>query len=150
MIKETVKAVAIENTFQEKEFKEGCEAISKTFKSFSKKKGIEMIEETLKEREKDYGTFSDQAFIAQNIKYAFKNESNWDDFNDVQRESLDMLASKLARVLNGNINHYDSWYDMLGYLQLVVNSLHKPTVKFYSKDGDELHPVDSLNERNEE
>jgi hypothetical protein len=38
-------------------------------------------------------------------------------------ESLDMIANKIARIVNGDPNYLDSWVDIVGYTTLVVNKL---------------------------
>ena len=39
------------------------------------------------------------------------------------RESLEMLAHKVARILNGNPDYVDSWHDVSGYATLVEKRL---------------------------
>lgn len=81
------------------------------------------IEETLGERQKTYGDFSDVAHRAQAIKAALRSSKRWTMLASCQRESLEMIANKLARILEGDNNHIDSWHDVAGYAQLVVNYL---------------------------
>lgn len=38
---------------------------------------------------------------------------------DVQRESIDLIATKLARICCGDPNHRDHWDDIAGYATLV-------------------------------
>ena len=40
-----------------------------------------------------------------------------------QVEALDMIATKIARILNGNPDHVDSWIDIAGYATLVADRL---------------------------
>jgi sulfur carrier protein ThiS len=40
-------------------------------------------------------------------------------------ESLDMIANKIARIVNGDPYYKDSWQDIAGYAQLIVNKLDK-------------------------
>ena len=42
---------------------------------------------------------------------------------DIQREALEMIASKLARILNGDNNYADSYHDIGGYSKLVEDDL---------------------------
>lgn len=42
---------------------------------------------------------------------------------DDQKEALEMIASKIARILNGNTNNEDSWRDIAGYATLVADRL---------------------------
>jgi hypothetical protein len=42
-----------------------------------------------------------------------------------QRESLDMIACKASRILNGDPNHLDSWVDIAGYATIVATRIPK-------------------------
>jgi hypothetical protein len=48
---------------------------------------------------------------------------NWFNLNYDQREALDMICSKMARIMNGDPNYVDSWEDIAGYATLVANRL---------------------------
>ena len=86
-----------------------------------------MIEEVLAEREAQYGTYAGQAEIAQGLKDYIRGQL--EDRNRVlladQSEALDMIFSKIARIVNGNPDHIDSWMDIAGYAKLVANRLEK-------------------------
>jgi hypothetical protein len=82
------------------------------------------IEETLKERGEQYGEFADHAKISQTIKRLAAGK----ELPDVQREAFEMIAHKLARIINGNANHIDSWLDIAGYATLVVEKLKQKTI----------------------
>lgn len=78
------------------------------------------IENTLKERGANYGAFRYNAKTCQDLKEYFRSHSSWHDMVPHQRESLDMIAHKLARILNGDPNYVDSWVDIAGYATLSV------------------------------
>jgi hypothetical protein len=40
-----------------------------------------------------------------------------------QREALDMIAHKIARIINGDPDYADSWVDIAGYATLVSERL---------------------------
>ena len=82
------------------------------------------IQDILQERGSRYGSFSRHAFITQNLKDAMKNSPNWDNLNVSQKETLEMVAHKIGRILNGDPNYLDSWVDIVGYTQLVVDQLN--------------------------
>jgi hypothetical protein len=42
---------------------------------------------------------------------------------DHAREALDMMASKIARIVSGDHQFKDHWIDIVGYATLVVDSL---------------------------
>lgn len=86
------------------------------------------IDEILNERGERYGSnremgYRELALIAQNLKAAMKHSPNWNKLPADMRESLEMVASKFARILNGDFSYIDSWADCIGYLQLVVERL---------------------------
>lgn len=76
------------------------------------------VENTLKERGIRYGDFKEQGRITQNIKQAMRTMTNWDDLSDDKKEALDMIASKISRILNGDPEYRDNWHDIAGYATL--------------------------------
>ena len=83
------------------------------------------IEQILEERGSRYGDFGSQAIITQNIKAAMRHSPNWAKLPNDMKESLEMVAHKVGRILNGDPNYADSWVDIVGYAQLVVDTLEK-------------------------
>ena len=83
------------------------------------------INETLAVRETRYGEYMDVATIAQNLKFVMQQSVNWNHLEADQMESLDMIANKIARILNGDPNYDDSWHDIAGYATLVADRLRK-------------------------
>lgn len=81
------------------------------------------VEETLKDRNSQYGDYWATAGIAQNIKAVFRSARNWDNITLVQAESIEMIATKLARILNGGFNQADSFHDIAGYAKLAEDDI---------------------------
>lgn len=81
------------------------------------------IDATLNERGQRYGTFEGHAKISQAIKKAMRNSPNWESMADDQKESLEMVAHKIGRILNGDADYHDSWHDVIGYIRLVESRL---------------------------
>ena len=77
------------------------------------------IEKTLEERGNNYGSFWTHSQIAQMLKNSMKATEGWDKLENDQKEALEMIAHKIARILNGNPNHKDSWHDIAGYAILI-------------------------------
>ena len=78
----------------------------------------------LEERAKTHGHFCDVARSAQVIK----SEVDKADHLDItQIEALDMIATKIARILHGNSNEPDHWLDIEGYARLVRLELEDKT-----------------------
>lgn len=81
------------------------------------------LNEILAERGKNYGNFQGCAHIAQGLKAHIRTRGN--RLAPDQAEALEMVFHKAARILNGDPNHIDSWQDIAGYAQLVVDRLKK-------------------------
>jgi len=81
------------------------------------------IEDTLIERGTRYGEFKDHADISQQIKITMQTKNGWGRLQFDQREALEMIAHKMARIINGDPNYHDSWHDIAGYATLVADRL---------------------------
>lgn len=83
------------------------------------------INETLAARGARYGTFVGHSAVSQALKrlmateLAKRNKTLADD----QWESLEMIAHKIARIINGDPDYADSWLDVSGYAKLVADRL---------------------------
>lgn len=86
------------------------------------------IEKTLSERGERYGDFKDHATISQVIKEAMQTWEGWEKLDNDQKEALEMIAHKIARILNGDPNYADSWHDIAGYATLVEKRLNNQKV----------------------
>lgn len=79
------------------------------------------IEATLAERQAQYGCFEDVARTTGKIMEAL-SEVRVNGLNDLpypHRMALYMIASKMARIVNGDFNSIDGWHDISGYATLV-------------------------------
>lgn len=85
------------------------------------------IKDILEERGRTHGDFTQVAETAQAIKDTLHDAPNYaqDELSSVHYEALDMIASKLARIMCGNPNEPDHWRDIAGYALLVVSELEK-------------------------
>lgn len=81
------------------------------------------IKKILAERDSTYGKFENHASISQMLKLVLKSEEQWYFLAPDQREALEMIMHKVARIINGNPNYIDSWVDITGYSQLVADRL---------------------------
>lgn len=84
-----------------------------------------MISDILDERGKRYGKFKNHAEISQRLKYVVADalSKRKGEIADDQREALDMICHKIARIVNGDPDYADSWVDIAGYAQLVADRL---------------------------
>lgn len=81
------------------------------------------IDEVLTERGNRYGKFKDHAAISQSLKWMMLKEDGWENLESDQKEALEMIMHKIARILNGDPNYADSWVDIAGYAKLVSDRL---------------------------
>jgi hypothetical protein len=79
------------------------------------------IQTVLNERQQTHGDYRDHAHVTQEIKDVIRNHAGWDKLSAIQRESLDMFAHKIGRILSGNPSFEDHWVDIAGYAQLIPN-----------------------------
>ena len=81
------------------------------------------IEETLKERGSRYGDFKYHGKLSQELKECMKSGLSWSKLDPDQKEALEMIQHKVARILNGDPNYDDSWRDIAGYATLIEKRL---------------------------
>lgn len=83
------------------------------------------VDKTLEERGQRYGKFEDHAEISQQLKAELRifEAKRGCDLAPDQRESLEMIAHKIARILNGDPDYVDNWVDIAGYAKLVADRL---------------------------
>ena len=110
---ETVRQTAAEHTDKVKEMIEGWRAEAEA---------DDALDDILDERGSNYGSFKDVAGFAQEMKNAIRMCNN-SELDDDQIEALDMIASKIARIVNGDPDYVDSWIDIAGYATLVADRL---------------------------
>lgn len=73
----------------------------------------------LDEREKTHGDFHRVAGTAQELKDVMRRGKNWKTLDDTERETLEMIASKVGRIMSGNPHEIDHWRDIAGYATLI-------------------------------
>ena len=83
--------------------------------------------EILNEREKVSGHYPNVARMIQETKGLWATGLNWrrGKLTDAQVTSLEMIALKVTRILQGDNNHIDSWRDISGYAELAAIEIEK-------------------------
>ena len=79
----------------------------------------------LNEREKTHGHYGLVASVSQALKDALRI-GPLDELPPVHRESLDLICTKVARVICGDHNERDHWIDIKGYAELVLQNIEVP------------------------
>ena len=80
------------------------------------------IKETLSQRQEQYGSFEDVAMFTEQMVDVMR-KGYYEKLAYNQKMALYMICSKMARIVNGNPNHKDSWHDIAGYATLIDNEL---------------------------
>ena len=83
------------------------------------------INEVLEERGSRYGDYFKVATTSQDIKSCFGNRTSY-EYTTI--ESLDMIANKIARIVNGDRDYTDNWIDIIGYAQLELDAIESRTL----------------------
>mgnify|MGYP006281942947 CR=1 FL=1 len=76
------------------------------------------ISKILIERGKQHGDYANVSRIAQSIKEVYRSAPNWEKLPDAQKEALELIATKQARILSGDSGLRDHWEDIGGYAEL--------------------------------
>ena len=84
------------------------------------------INATLNERGATYGEFIGQAIITRGILAVLEEQPGWEHLRPDMQEALHMIASKIARIVNGDPYFNDSWHDIAGYATLIERTLLHP------------------------
>jgi hypothetical protein len=78
----------------------------------------------LQARGQTHGDYADHAVITQGIKgqmYGYYNQKH----TTAMRESMEMIAHKLGRILAGDPDFRDHWEDIAGYATLIAERCSK-------------------------
>jgi hypothetical protein len=87
------------------------------------------IQELISKRAETHGSWPMTAHVAQAIKAAIHNTPNWETMSSSEREGLDMIAQKLARILTGDHMADEHWEDIIGYTEMIRRELSKDNIK---------------------
>lgn len=79
----------------------------------------------LQERGSRYGAFHNNAYLAQRLKGVMHNAPAWCRTSDSQREALEMIQHKIARMLNGDPRYEDNVVDIIGYATLMLQDMRR-------------------------
>ena len=83
------------------------------------------IDKILNERQEQYGDFYNRSKISQDFKSLIHHGESYRLLKADQKEALEMIATKIGRIVNGDPDYLDSWIDIQGYCQLVIDRVRK-------------------------
>lgn len=73
---------------------------------------------TLVERSKTHGEYKSHARITQALKAVIRTGDTYGQCSDHEKETLDMIAHKIGRIVSGDPHFTDHWHDIAGYARL--------------------------------
>lgn len=79
--------------------------------------------ELLTQRNRTHGDYREQSRITQEFKRLMRDTPNWRGLSDSEKDSLEMVAVKVGRILAGNPHFKDHWDDIAGYAKLIANQI---------------------------
>jgi hypothetical protein len=80
------------------------------------------IDDTLRDKESSHGNFAEMAALAQTLKAIMRRGKNWENLPNTSKEALEMIATKVSRILNGDASEPEHWNDIAGYARLQGNA----------------------------
>jgi hypothetical protein len=107
-------------------------------------------EEVLVDRGEEYGDYQAMCSVIQAIKIPMVRSKNWTKLRDTQRETLELVATKIGRILTGNPNNRDSWTDIEGYIKKAIEYLPmeaEPTVQTLEPHEDQRSALRQIMDR---
>ena len=84
------------------------------------------VDKILKDREATHGSYHNKAELIQMIKAIMRESDEWWELDYDMQESLDMIVTKIGRIIYGNASEPDHWNDIEGYAKLISNRLNNP------------------------
>ena len=87
------------------------------------------IHDILESRGKAHGDWERQAATTHALKERFHDNAGWRRLNPQQKEALDMVATKIGRILCGDPGCREHWDDIAGYATLVADKLAAPAAE---------------------
>jgi hypothetical protein len=98
------------------------------------------LDDILKDKRTTHGDFSETAALSQAIKMLFRRGKNWESMPNDGKESLELLASNIARILHGDASEARHWNHAAGYMRLRGASLEGPIETGIARIAERLRP----------
>lgn len=82
----------------------------------------------LQDRESNYGSYQANAQLIQQFKNHARGMTGWHKMSSDKQQSIDMIFTKIGRIITGDSTHQDSWDDIAGYAELISVYLDEATL----------------------
>jgi hypothetical protein len=84
---------------------------------------FENVQRTIEDRQSRHGDYGNTSSVAQELKMVMRASKRWAYLKPSRKESLELIATKLARILSGNPEDLDHWHDIEGYAHLISEDI---------------------------
>ena len=81
------------------------------------------MEKILEARANRYGPFINNATIAQKMKLNVACGIIWGEMDADAAEAIDMICTKISRIVTADWRYVDNWRDIEGFAKLVADRL---------------------------
>lgn len=98
-------------------------------------------EPPIDERHETHGDYTNTAQVSQHLKNTMRNARNWNRLSCDKKESLDLIMTKVSRIMSGEPNEPDHWLDIEGYAKLARERLGETTAAREARLSDDGHRV---------
>ena len=88
---------------------------------FQQQSPAELPSSVLQERSATHGDFEHYAAVSQSLKAALAGGKRWAYMHSAQREALEAVMGKLARIVTGDPDFLDHYRDIVGYTQRAMD-----------------------------
>lgn len=82
-----------------------------------------VVEQVVEARGKTHGDWGKMADVAQTLKATLHQAPNWGRLSLMQRETLDSVCTKIARIVVGDASVREHWVDLIGYLEITLHRM---------------------------
>ena len=79
----------------------------------------------LEDREPKYGSYQANAHLIQQLKKQVRGMRGWDTLSSDKQQTIDMIFTKIGRIVTGDSNYRDSWDDIAGYAELIITEINE-------------------------
>lgn len=74
-------------------------------------------------RGKTHGDYTYMSGVIQDIKLTMRRGQSWEKLSAPQAEALELIATKIGRIVCGDPNFRDHWADIIGYANLIKDRI---------------------------
>jgi hypothetical protein len=87
------------------------------------------LDERMRDKQITNGPFEDMAQLAQGLKFALRRGRNWEPMPPESKEALELIATRIAKILTGDPNDARHWNDLVILAQIRSEALEAKTLE---------------------